>query len=196
MRYLRQFISGCLVLLPAFACAAPPISPAEATQIARALIRTHTPDIDDPQVQVRVKTASDHVMRFVFSEPFPVNDETLWNIRTQYVWLDDPQEEFAVVGTQQGPQASLGPAPGEIDPSIRPETIKYLSYLNTIHYLNPRLRTVATPVTVHLVAFYRKNAEANPERLKVIGVDGDGRTFRANTFSPLVPSYGPASLWQ
>jgi hypothetical protein len=176
--------------------AATSVSPQQAVEIAKAQIYAECPEMKDPMVEVLVKTATTKVVRYVFSEPFPVNNETLWNIRTQYIWFGDPEEEFSGVGSQPGPQAVVGPQPGDIDPAVKPQTIRYLSNLSSNHFLNPGLRTIASQVTVHLVAFHKKSTEPGAEKLKAVGVDEDGRLFRPNTFSPLMPLQWPPTRWQ
>ena len=174
-----------LSLLPAPARAG--ISPAEAEKIAKEALYAQYPELNNPRVKMLSNAHSDRLMKLVFSNPFSLNGETFWNINTQYIWYGDPKIQYHYVGGEKGPQEASSPFEGPVDPAIKAEVVKYLSYLSTNGPLDPNLRVAARPVQVYLFTFYTEDNDPGTSVFKVMGVDDGGQTFHPNPFSTLVP---------
>lgn len=156
----------------------------EALVLAKSHMYARFPQLDDPRVKILSAAASASLMKLVFSDPFALNGEVFWNVNTQYIWYSDPRVEYHYVGGEPGPQAASQAHEGPVDPAIKPEVVKYLSYMAREHGpLNPALRVAARPVTVYLFTFHAES----PDVFKICGIDDEGHVFHPNAFSTLVP---------
>lgn len=186
MTSIRDLFTTAVILL-ALPLAAAALEPEDALAIAKEKMYAQYPELAHPQVKISQKFHGDKLMKLVFSNPFNLNGETYWNINTQYIWYGDPKIEYHYVGGVKGPKDAPAPFDGTVDPSIKPEVVKYLAYLNAGTSLNPSLRTAAEPARVHTFAFKKSTGNFDTDIYKIIGVDDTGATFHPNPFSTLVP---------
>ena len=178
----NRALLACLCLLTPAVGFAMDIGANEAFAIASAYAIAQEPALDSDSTVVRRKE-TDKALVFTLSDPYYLNGDKFWRTYRHYEYTESTVTKISRLGDQVISSAATSPLPAEVPANLKPKVMEWLAFWDSQSSLDPELRLGAKKTKVYLYLF--EQGSWGP--YAIVGVDGEGNTFRPNVENPLFP---------